>query len=144
MRLNLDPLAVIEPRFSDMDLLNVLERVGLWDVVSRQGGIDVNITKMHFTPVQRQLLGLARAALHRRRTGTNIVLIDKATSNLEGDQELRMQDFMDGEFATCTVITVADRMTTVKTADHLCILEAGALKRVIQHHFIDVSEEIVG
>ncbi|KAJ6785361.1 hypothetical protein PWT90_03236 [Aphanocladium album] len=143
VRLNLDPLSIIEPHFSDMDLLNVLERVGLWDIVSRQGGLDSNISLMRFTPVQRQLFGLARAALHRRRTGSNIVLIDKATSNLEGDQERRMQDFMDGEFATCTVVTIADRMTTVETADHLCILEAGALKRVLQSHFIDISEEIV-
>ncbi|KAJ3496255.1 hypothetical protein NLG97_g2790 [Lecanicillium saksenae] len=144
VRLNLDPMSIIEPHFSDMDLLNVLERVGLWHIVSKKGGLDTNISLMRFTPVQRQLFGLARAALHRRRAGTNIVLIDKATSNLEGDQERGMQDFMDGEFATCTVITVADRMTAVETADHLCILEAGALKRVLQAHFIDFTEEIVG
>lgn len=135
VRLNLDPFSVVEAYFSDMDLVSVLEHVGLWKTVNGKGGLDVDIFLMRFTPVQKQLFGLARATLHRRRARTNIVLIDKATSNLDGEQELQMQDFLNGEFAACTVITIADRMTTVETADHLCMLEAGALTRVLRPPF---------
>lgn len=130
VRLNLDPLSISKPYFTEMDFLNLLETVGLWWTICERGGLEADISKMHFTPAEKQLLGLARGALHRRRECTNILLMDKATSNLEGGQQLKMQKFIDNEFACCTIINIVDRMMASTSADMFIVLEAGAVKSI--------------
>lgn len=110
----------------------MLDRVRLGHIVSQRGGLDADISQMRFTSAQKQLLNLARGALHRRRANTKIVLIDKATSHLSAEADWEMQDFLDGEFATCTVITVADRLGSISTADLLLMLEAGRVSGIAE------------
>lgn len=141
VRINLDPLSIATPFFTDLDFVGMLTRVGLWQVVNARGGLDADISQMHFTPAQKQLLGLARAALHVRRMRTRIVLVDKATSSLPRALDRQMQDFMDGEFARCTVITVVNRMSTIRTADKLLVLEAGVVKNVLHADYSEYRDE---
>lgn len=131
VRMNLDPLSIKERYFSDLDFANMLDRVYLWSTVMDRGGLNADISAMRFTPAEKQQFGLARAALHRRRVGTKIVLINKATNSMDEELETEMQDFMDGEFATCTVVTVADSKRPMMTADRYFIMQAGRLSRVM-------------
>ncbi|OAA56914.1 hypothetical protein ISF_07430 [Cordyceps fumosorosea ARSEF 2679] len=132
LRTNLDPLSMTECYFSDEDLISMLHRVRLWDAVQRRGGLDASMSRMRFSPAQRQLLGLARGALHHRREGTRVVLIDDAiTAHLDEHMRTRMNDFIDGEFAACTVLMVAHDLEAIRTADIVITIEGGAITSVL-------------
>lgn len=132
VRLNLDPYAITEQRFTDAELCEMLDRVGLWSLVRRCGGLDADILRMRFSVAQLQLLNLARGALHKRRANTKIVLIDQATSELDMDTEWKMSDFMDGEFAGATVIIVAERLQCFETADMLLMMREGRVDSILR------------
>lgn len=132
VRFNLDPLSVTEIFFSDEELNSMLNRVYLLDTVRRRGGLDADISRMRFSKAQKQLLSLARAALHRRRTQSKVVLIDEATCSLNNETDKNMQDFMDGEFAACTVITVARRLSAYETADMVLMMDAGRINGILE------------
>ncbi len=132
VRINLDPYSITEDRFTDADLISMLTRVGLWQIVSRRGGLDADISHMHFSLGHLQLLNLARGALHKRRAGTRIVLIDEATSRLDVDTEFQMSDFMDGEFAGATVLIVAQRLQCFETADVVLMMREGRVDSILR------------
>ncbi|KAJ6785363.1 hypothetical protein PWT90_03238 [Aphanocladium album] len=132
VRLNLDPYFVTDERFSDDDLISMLTRVRLWDIVRRRGGLDADISRMKFSKSHLQLLNLGRGALHKRRAGTRIVLIDEATSSLDADTEFQMSDFMDGEFAGATVLIVAQRLQCFETADTVLMMREGRVDSVLR------------
>lgn len=132
VRLNLDPYAVTDERFTDADLVSMLTRVGLWDIVSRRGGLDADISRMRFSKGSLQLLNLARGALHKRRANTRLVLIDDATSSLDVETEFQMSDFMDGEFAGATVLIVAQRLQCFETADTVLMMREGRVDSILR------------
>ncbi|KAM3428816.1 hypothetical protein NHJ13734_008442 [Beauveria thailandica] len=131
LRSNLDPLSMLESYFSDADLISMLHRVKLWDAVQRRGGLDASMKRMRFSKAQTQLLSLARGALHRRREDTKVVLIDDAITHLDGHTRKNMYDFIDGEFATCTVLMVAYDLEAIRTADTV-ITVGGAITGVLE------------
>lgn len=139
LRTNLDPYSITDERFTDLELIHMLERVGLWRMASKRGGLDADISSMHFSVEQLQLLNLARGALHRRRANTRIVLIDEATSRLDADVELEMSDFMDGEFAGATVLIVAHRMQCYETANTVLMMKEGKIDSIL-HQDEDTGE----
>ncbi|KAM3495732.1 hypothetical protein MY3957_001100 [Beauveria namnaoensis] len=132
LRCNLDPLSMLEPYFSDADLISMLHRVKLWDAVQRRGGLDTSMKRMRFSKAQKQLLSLARGALHRRREDTKVVLIDDAITHLDGHTSKNVYDFIDGEFATCTVLMVAYDLEAIRTADTVITVEGGAITGVLE------------
>lgn len=132
VRINVDPYSIMEDRFPDSDLINMLTRVGLWSIIERRGGLDGDISNMHFTRSHLQLLNLARGALHRRRANTTIVLIDEATSSLDVNIEFQMSDFMDGEFAGATVLIVAQRLQCFETADTVLMMREGRVDSILR------------
>lgn len=134
LRSNLDPLSMIEQYFTDADLISMLHRVKLWDAVQRQGGLDASMKRIRFSKAQKQLLSLARGALHRRRENTKVVLIDDAITHLDEATSQKIHDFIDGEFATCTVLMVAYDLEAIRTADTVLTVEGGAITGVMERN----------
>lgn len=132
VRMNVDPYSITDGRFTDDELIQMLGRVGLWNIVHRRGGLDADIKRMYFSQGQLQLLNLARGALHKRRNGSRIVLIDEATSSLDLETEWKMSDFMDGEFAGATVLIVAERLQCFETADVVLMMKEGMVDSILR------------
>ncbi|OAR03491.1 hypothetical protein LLEC1_04187 [Akanthomyces lecanii] len=134
LRSNLDPFSPMEDYFTDADLISMLHRVKLWDAVQRQGGLDASMKRIRFSKAQKQLLSLARGALHRRREDTKVVLIDDAITHLDEATSQKIHDFTDGEFATCTVLMVAYDLEAIRTADTVLTVEGGAITGIMERN----------
>lgn len=75
---------------------------------------------------QRQRIGLARALVGRPK----LLILDEATSSLDSDSERVVLDAIDRLHGELTIIVVAHRLSTVRDADSILVLESG---RLVEH-----------
>ena len=76
IRLNLQPPDSSTANIPDEDLINVLEKVKLWDVVKEHGGLDADLKDSIFSHGQKQLFSLASSLLRPSK----VVVLDEFTS----------------------------------------------------------------
>jgi ATP-binding cassette subfamily B multidrug efflux pump len=75
---------------------------------------------------QRQLISLARAILADPR----ILILDEATSNVDTRTELIIQRALEKLLRGRTSFVIAHRLSTVRNADQVYVLEEG---RIVEH-----------
>lgn len=75
---------------------------------------------------QRQRIGIARAMF----TNPSLVLMDEATSSLDGETELSISQSLFALKGKITLITIAHRLSTVRFADQVIYLADGAVKAI--------------
>lgn len=75
---------------------------------------------------QRQRLAIARALLR----DPAVLILDEPTSALDYESERLIQEAMEGLARERTVITIAHRLSTVRNADRLVVLEHGRIAEV--------------
>jgi ATP-binding cassette subfamily B protein len=73
---------------------------------------------------QRQRVGIARVLLR----DPEILLLDEATSDVDTETELRIQESIEDLAEDRTVIAIAHRLSTVKDADQIVVLEDGSVR----------------
>jgi ABC-type multidrug transport system fused ATPase/permease subunit len=72
---------------------------------------------------QRQLISFARALI----TNPKIILLDEATSSIDPQAELRIQRALSKMLENRTSIIIAHRLSTVRAADRIIVLEKGKI-----------------
>lgn len=78
---------------------------------------------------QRQRLGIARALL----VEPDVLIFDEATSSLDYESERSIQLAMRSIQGTCTTIIIAHRLSTVREADKIVVLDKGRIAEVGSH-----------
>ncbi|HEY9617585.1 MAG TPA: ABC transporter ATP-binding protein [Microcoleaceae cyanobacterium] len=78
---------------------------------------------------QRQRIGIARALI----TEPDVLVFDEATSSLDYESERAIQLAMRSILGTRTLIIIAHRLSTVREADKIVVLENGRIGEVGSH-----------
>lgn len=72
---------------------------------------------------QRQRLGIARAML----TKPKLLVLDEATSALDGQTELEISEAINNLKGFVTVVLIAHRLSTVRSADQVVYMDNGKI-----------------
>ena len=78
---------------------------------------------------QRQLLTIARAIV----ANPDVLVLDEATSSVDTRTERRIQGALDTLLADRTSFVIAHRLSTVRDADQIIVLEAGRIQEIGSH-----------
>ncbi|HEU4935422.1 MAG TPA: ABC transporter ATP-binding protein [Vicinamibacterales bacterium] len=78
---------------------------------------------------QRQRLAIARALLRN----SPILILDEATSSLDAESELLVQDALQNLMRNRTSFVIAHRLSTVRRADAIIVLERGRVAEIGRH-----------
>lgn len=121
VRENIDPLDV----FADSDIIAALQRCGLWESLNSRNGLLTSVEEGgdNFSGGERQLINIARTLLDPKK----VVLVDEATASIDYKSDEMLQKVIRDQFASCTVITIAHRITTILTSDRILVLDKGRI-----------------
>jgi subfamily B ATP-binding cassette protein MsbA len=79
---------------------------------------------------QRQRIAIARAILKN----APILILDEATSALDSESEMLVRQALNNLMAGRTTIVIAHRLSTVRRADRIIVLDAGRVVEMGAHH----------
>ncbi len=111
---------------TDEEIAQVVELAHLNEFIGTlENGIDTYVGERGTTLSggQRQRVAIARAMLK----GSEIVILDEATSALDNESEAIVQKAIDNLMANKTVFVIAHRLSTVKNADRIIVINEGQL-----------------
>ncbi|MDX2185784.1 MAG: ABC transporter ATP-binding protein [Opitutaceae bacterium] len=117
------------PGASDAQVVEALDRLGCRDILEGlQQGLDTQVGERGggLSGGQRQLVCFARAMLADPR----LLILDEATSAIDALTEARLQEALERLLEGRTSIVVAHRLSTIRRADQVLVLESG---RVVEH-----------
>jgi ATP-binding cassette subfamily B protein len=104
----------------------VLRRLGAYDVFARrEQGLDTPVLEhgKNFSAGERQLIAFARA-LYR---DAPILILDEATASIDSDTEARLSRALAELLKGRTALVIAHRLSTVRAADRILVLQRGRL-----------------
>ncbi|GGW47755.1 ABC transporter ATP-binding protein [Streptomyces lucensis JCM 4490] len=119
-------LLLARPEATDDELWNALGRARLDDVVrSLPDGLDTVVGERGYrlSGGERQRMTIARLLLARQR----VVILDEATAHLDNTSEVAVQEALTEALAGRTAVVIAHRLSTVRAADQILVVEAGRI-----------------
>jgi ABC-type multidrug transport system fused ATPase/permease subunit len=119
-------LRLAAPEATDEELWEALGRARLADVVGEMpDGLETVVGERGYrlSGGQRQRLTIARLLLGRSR----VVVLDEATASLDSQSEAAVQQALGEALAGRTSIVIAHRLSTVRAADTILVVEDGRI-----------------
>lgn len=119
-------LEYASPGASDDELWDSLRRARLFELVgSLPDQLDTVVGERGYrlSGGERQRLTIARLLLARPR----VVILDEATAHLDSESEAAVQEALSEALAGRTALVIAHRLSTVRAADQILVLEGGEI-----------------
>src|SRR5215468_4345676 len=125
-------VALARPEADEAAILRALEQAALADFVeSLPEGLDTMVGErgVQLSGGQRQRVAIARAFLKNAPT----LILDEATSHLDAISEAQVRSALDALMRNRTTVVIAHRLSTVRSADRLAVLDRGHLVETGTH-----------
>jgi ATP-binding cassette subfamily B protein len=125
-------IRLARPSASDAEVLAAVERAALQDFVeSLPDGLDTVVGERgaRLSGGQRQRVAIARAFLK----DAPVLILDEATSHLDALSEQAVRGALDRLSRGRTTVVIAHRLSTVRQADQIMVLDEGRLVEVGTH-----------
>ncbi|MBB4684552.1 ABC transporter ATP-binding protein [Amycolatopsis jiangsuensis] len=119
-------LAYARPGATDDDLWTALAQARLEDLVrSLPDGLDTTVGERGYrlSGGERQRLTIARLLLAQPK----VVVLDEATAHLDSESEVAVGEALTGALAGRTSLVIAHRLSTVRAADQILVVEDGVI-----------------
>jgi ATP-binding cassette, subfamily B, multidrug efflux pump len=122
----LDNVRLFDLQIDEARVWRALETVGAADFVrALPGGLLTAVEERGatFSQGERQLLAFARALV----VEPDVLVLDEATASIDSESEARLQRALVAALSGRTALVVAHRLSTVRNADRILVLEHGAI-----------------
>jgi ATP-binding cassette subfamily B protein len=119
-------LMYAKPDATDEELESVLRAAQIWPLVSGLAdGLDTVVGDRGYrlSGGEKQRLAIARLLLK----APDIVVLDEATAHLDSESELAVQQALETALAGRTSLVIAHRLSTVRDADQILVVEDGRI-----------------
>jgi ATP-binding cassette subfamily B protein len=126
-------LLYARPLASDDDIERACRVANIWDFIqSLPEGLDTLVGERGFklSGGEKQRIAIARAVLKDPK----ILILDEATSNLDSESEILIQQALEHLFKGRTSIVIAHRLSTILKADVIVVLDKGQVVEIGTHH----------
>ncbi|MFM7491051.1 MAG: ABC transporter ATP-binding protein [Actinomycetota bacterium] len=117
---------------SEIEMEEACKATQIWDlIVSLPNGFDTVVGERghRLSGGEKQRLAIARLLLKAPR----IVVLDEATAHLDSENEALVQDALSTALKERTSIVIAHRLSTVRSADQILVLDEGLIKERGRH-----------
>ena len=125
-------IRIARPEATDSEVEQALESIGaLQRFTDFPEGLETEVRERgsRLSAGERQLIALARVAL----VDPAVLVLDEATSNLDPGTEAVVEHALETLMTGRTVIVVAHRLTTVRRADRIGVIDHGSLVELGSH-----------
>ena len=125
-------VALARPDADIKEILAALDQAALAEfVISLPEGLDTRVGErgVQLSGGQRQRVAIARAFLKNAPT----LVLDEATSHLDAISEAQVRSALDALMRDRTTIVIAHRLSTVRNADFLVVLDRGRVVEIGSH-----------
>ncbi len=114
-------------------MIEAANLIGVHNFIMRlPGNYDYNVMERGATLSlgQRQLLSFIRALLYN----PSILILDEATSSIDTESEILIQQAIDKLIYGRTSIVIAHRLSTIRKANKILVLDKGEIKEMGTHN----------
>ena len=121
-----DNLMLAKPDATEAEIIHALEQACCWDFVRNlPERLDTNIGEkgIRLSQGEKQRLTIARVLLKN----PPFVILDEATASVDTITERKIQEALDRLVAQRTVLVIAHRLSTVRRADKIVVMEQGQI-----------------
>jgi ATP-binding cassette, subfamily B, multidrug efflux pump len=128
----IDNLSLRNPEISREKVVEAARLIGMHDFIMQlPDNYDFNVMERGavLSLGQRQLLSFIRALLYN----PSILILDEATSSVDTESEMLIQQAIDKLIAGRTSIVIAHRLSTIRKAKKIIVLDKGEVKEIGTH-----------
>ena len=125
-------LRYAKPNATEAELIAACKSAQIWDLISTlPNGFDTLVGERghRLSGGEKQRLAIARLLLK----SPSIVILDEATAHLDSENESLVQEALKEALMGRTSIVIAHRLSTVKDADQILVLDQGKIVEIGKH-----------